>query len=75
MPVPPKAGQKAANGISDGIPRVTDGPGHDVRTNCFKQDGPNDNVKGDFAPSGGLVVLAESQPALEQEQQRERARH
>ena len=73
VPVPPKAGQNAANGISDSVPRIADSPRHDVRADGLKQDGPNDHVKGDFAPGGGLVVGAQAQPALEQAQTRQRA--
>jgi len=66
--MPPKTGENSAHEIGHHVARIADGPAHDVRADQFEQDGPDKKVKGDFTHGGELVVLAQLEPALEQEQ-------
>lgn len=73
--MPPDAGQQSATEIRDNIPRVAGGTVDEMRTDDFKENGPDDQVQRDFSGGWKAIVLPQSQPALHEQQRRQSARH
>lgn len=69
MAVPPEPGGDATGNISGDIPGIADRPGEDMGSDEFEEDGPDNEVEGDFAGGGREVVDAQPEGALEQQQE------
>jgi hypothetical protein len=74
-PVPPQPGADGADDIDHHVPRVARGASQQMRADDFKEDRPENRVKGDFAPGGRVVHGAEAEPALQEQERRQRAGH
>jgi len=46
-----------------------------MRANPFEQYGPNDQIQPDLAPGRKLIVVPQFEPALQQQERRQRARN
>jgi len=71
--MPPQSSQNSADGVRDRVPWIARSPAREVRADNLEQDGPDDQVQRNFARRRHLIVLPQAQPALHQQQRRQRA--
>lgn len=73
MSLPPKPGEQSAHRVRDDIPNVADCVWHNVRTNPFEENGPNDELKNDLGRTWWFIVQTQFQPSLHEEHWRQGA--
>lgn len=70
--VPPDAGEYAADGVGDDVQGVAGGV-HDVGADAFKEDGPADEVAGDFERGWPGVAGSQVEEVVDEKERREGA--
>jgi hypothetical protein len=70
--LPPAPGEDGAGGVGDDVQGVAGGV-HDVGANAFKEDGPADEVGGNFEGGGPGVARAEMEEVVDEKEGRQRA--
>lgn len=73
-PTPPAKDRDRPRRVSHDIPRIADSR-QDMRPDDFKQNGPAKPVGGNLAQRGKPVMTSQTQPALRQQDRRQRARN
>ena len=74
VPVPPQSGNDAAGGISQHIPGIARRPGHYVRADDFKEDGPDNKIQRDLSQRRHFVGCPQAEQPMHQQQRGQRAR-
>lgn len=71
MPVPPQSGKDRAAEIHHDVHEIAGGATHQMRSDDFKQQGPDRCVEKDFTDGRRLIALAQSKQTLQQQKRRQ----
>ncbi len=73
MALPPDASQDPAHNVGNNVPRIADRASHKMGPHHFEQHGPDHEIQGNFAGRRRVIVAAQTQAALNQQQHGQRA--
>jgi len=72
--VPPRKGDDRAKRVGQRVERISGGSGDQPRADPFKEKSPGNETKKDLRDGGHLIVRAEAELTLQEQQRRNRAR-
>ena len=72
--MPPAKGKDGADCVGKRIPRIGGGARNESRADPFKEKSPGKETKNDLRDGGHLIVRAEAELTLQEQQRRNRAR-